>query len=133
MTSTRITALFTEVEPPQDLFKAVLARIALARRRAARGRLAALGMVIIVSTLALIPTVQYAGTEFYASGFYEYASLFFDGVAHGYWQDVLYSLANSLPSLALLLLLSIGISFGWSLRRALRDLPVAFAHPAFRA
>ena len=108
MTSKRDMAFFTKVEPPQHLFEAVLAYIALARRRAARIRLAALGTVMVVSVAALVPSINYAIHEFYASGFYDYLSLFFSdsSVAFGHW-----------PSLAVLLLLGFSIALLWSLRR----------------
>ena len=126
MTGKRNVAFFTDVEPPKGLFEAVLSRIALAYRRAARIRVAALGTVILASVVILIPISQYAFNEFYTSGFYEYASLFSDSIAHGYWQDVLYSLADSIPSLAILLLVSVSIAFIWSLRRVTRDARAAF-------
>src|SRR3989344_4709719 len=119
MTSKRDMAFFTKVEPPQHLFEAVLAYIALARRRAARIRLAALGTVMVVSVAALVPSINYAIHEFYASGFYDYLSLFFSdsSVAFGHWQELSLSLAESLPSLAVLLLLGFSIALLWSLRR----------------
>ncbi|KKW23915.1 MAG: hypothetical protein UY70_C0007G0014 [Candidatus Kaiserbacteria bacterium GW2011_GWB1_52_6] len=128
MTSKRNMAFFTEVEPPEGLFKAVLARIALARRRAARIKLAALGTVILVSGAALVPAVSYAVQEFYTSGFYDYLSLFFSdsSVAFSHWQEISLSLAESLPSLAVLLLVGFAAAFLWSLRRAVRNAGAAF-------
>jgi len=125
--------LFQEIEPPQGLFRAILAHIELARRRAARVRLFAWGSLAFVSALALIPTVQYAASEFYASGFYEYASLFFDSLSRGYWKEIVYSLTDSLPSFALLLLAVTGIALVWSLRHARNDARLAFPDIALPA
>ncbi|MFH1236191.1 MAG: hypothetical protein V1685_04615 [Parcubacteria group bacterium] len=114
------------IQVPPGLFESVLERIALARRRAARIRLAAFGTVTFVSVLMLIPAVQYAINEFYTSGFYDYASLFLDGLSRGYWRELLYSLVDSLPSLPLLLLALLGTAFVWSVRYANRNVKVAF-------
>ncbi|MHB8660558.1 MAG: hypothetical protein ACYC75_01265 [Minisyncoccota bacterium] len=118
--------LFHEIEPPRELFPAILARIALARRRAARLRLAAFGTVALASALALIPVVQYAMSEFRTSGFYDYASLFFDSLSWSYWKELLYSLAVSVPSIALLLLVATGAALVWSLRQTNRNARIAF-------
>ncbi len=130
MDSNRHSQLFQEIDPPQGLFPAILVRIAHERQRAARLRLAAFGTITFVSILMLIPAVQYALSEFYISGFYEYASLFFDGFSRGYWKELLYSLADSLPSLALLLLAIIGTALVWSLRHTNRDARIAFTRLA---
>ena len=127
------TPLFLETEPPSGLVAAILARIALARRRAARVRLAAFGATAFASILLLIPAVQYAMNEFYTSGFYDYASLFFDSFSHGYWQELLYSLTDSLPSVALLLLAAVGTASVWSLRQTRANARIAFARVALPA
>lgn len=115
-----------ETEPPAELFSSILMRIALARRRAAQLRLTAFGTATLISVLLLVPAVQYAANEFYTSGFYDYASLFFDSFSHGYSGELLYSLADSLPSLALLLLIAIGATFAWSLLQTKQNARLAF-------
>lgn len=126
MGSNRHTQFFREIDPPQRLFSAILVHIAHERQHAARLRLAAFGTVTFVSVLMLIPAVQYAINEFYTSGFYDYASLFLDGLSRGYWRELLYSLVDSLPSLPLLLLALLGTAFVWSVRYANRNVKVAF-------
>lgn len=121
------------IQAPPGLLESVLGRLALARQRAARVRLAAFGTVTFVSVLMLIPAVQYALSEFYTSGFYEYASLFFDSLSYGYWPELLYSLAGSLPSLALLFLAIIGTALVWSLRHTNRDARIVFTRTALPA
>lgn len=128
-----VSPLFQEIEPPRGLFSAVLTRIELASRRAARRRLAVFGTVAFVSALALVPAAQYAASEFYTSGFYDYASLFFDSLSGGYWKEIMYSLSASLPSLALLLFTATGIVFVWSVRHAGHDVQLAFTRPAVSA
>ncbi|MDE1919138.1 MAG: hypothetical protein KGH56_00365 [Patescibacteria group bacterium] len=119
--------LFREIDPPHGLLPSVLARIAVARRRAARLRFAASGTLALVSVLILVPAVQYAASEFYASGFSDYASLFFDSLSGGFSRELLYSLLDSLPSLALLILASAAGALLWSLKRTNRDARIAFA------
>ena len=133
MTTDRPQLLFQEIDPPAGLFSAVIVRIAQARRRAARLQFAAFGTLGFVSAVMLIPAFQYAAAEFSTSGFYEYASLFFDSISRGYWQEILYSLNSSLPSFALLLLIAVIATGIWSLSRALRSVRTAFTRAAFSA
>lgn len=120
--------LIREIDPPKGLFQAVLTRISHEHRRAARFQVAGFGLAAFISILLLIPAVQYAASEFYTSGFYDYASLFFDSLAHGYWKDLLYSLTESLPSIALLILATTLSTFMWSLRKMREQTGIAFTH-----
>lgn len=124
---------FKEIEPPHGLRLRVLTRVALARQNEARLRLAIFGTITFSSALMLIPTLQYAVSEFKISGFYDYASLFIDSLSHGYWQELLYSLIASLPSIALLLLATIIGAFVWSLRHTNHNAQIAFARFALPA
>ncbi len=130
MTKKEDMLLFKEVEPPQELLSIVLARVAFARQNAARLRLVVFGTIAFSSALMLIPALQYAAGEFRISGFYDYASLFFDSLSHGYWRELLYSLAASLPSVALLLLTIICGALVWSLRHTNRNARIIFTHLA---
>ena len=133
MITDRTPLLFREIEPSAQLLPAILVRIARARQRAAQLQFAAFGSLGIVSAVMLVPVFQYAATEFGSSGFYEYASLFFDSISRGYWQEILYSLNNSLPSLALLLLSAVIATGAWSLFQAARNVRTAFTHVALGA
>ena len=130
MVSNRNAPLIPGVEPPDGLLTAILTRIELARQRVARLRLVAFGTITFVSLVMLIPAVQYAMSEFYASGFYEYVSLFFNSLSQGYWREILYSLTDSLPSLALLILAVISITFVWSLQQVNRNVRIVFTRLA---
>ena len=127
------TPLLNLATAPDGLFSAILARIALARRRAARRELVVFGSIAFVSVLVLVPAIQYALNEFYTSGFYDYASLFFDSLARGYWRELLYSLADSLPSFALLFLFVTGATFVWSVVRAQQNARIVFTRFALPA
>ena len=118
----------SEVTVPANLLEAILVRIGIARRRTARIRFSLLMFGIISSGIALVPAVTYAVSEFQTSGFYEYLSLLFSDstIAFAYWREIGYSLVESTPSLAVLLLVFLGASFIWSLRNASRNMKVAF-------
>lgn len=123
MTGKRKPTLLRDLEPPADLFSAVLLRVAYARRRAAFFRLAARGSVIVASAMVAVPVLRYASAEFYASGFFSYLSLVFSDVpaATQYWRELSLSLIESLPSLAILMVIAIGLALFWALRRIARD------------
>lgn len=117
------------IDPPQGLRERILAHIERARRRRARVGLALQAALFFVSGALLVPLAQYAGQELYASGFYEFVSLLFStdrAAVLASWQEFLYSLVESLPSLAILMLLCASVILVWSLRHALRSSRVAF-------
>jgi hypothetical protein len=133
MDTSRSTSFIPLVEPPHELFSAILTRIALVRRRSAYLQLAAFGTATFISVLLFISAAEYALNEFYTSGFYDYASLFFDSLSRGYWQEILYSLADSLPSFALLFLIVTITTFVWSARHARQNARIAFTRVALPA
>ncbi len=116
------------IEPPAHLRESGLMRGAFARRRLARIQLALLSFVSFLCTTALIETLRYAAGEFYTSGFYDYASIVFYDRAFflSSWQTVLYSLLESLPSIAVLLVIAVALALGWSLRNAILSGKTAF-------
>lgn len=116
-----------DVEVPARLYAAVLARVALARRRAARIRLAALGTVMTMSGLALASSLSYIAHEFYTSGLYDYFSLLFSDstLALSHWQEFSLSLLEAVPSIALMLLIGCLALFFWSARRVLGSVSAA--------
>ncbi len=110
------------LEAPQGLYAAVMARIDAAERRAARIATAVFGFVALASAAALVPVAQYTLQQFYASGFYDYLSLALSdhSLALTYWREFGLSLVESLPSLALLMLIPVAGVLLWSLRRVVR-------------
>ncbi|MES2203332.1 MAG: hypothetical protein V4474_03370 [Patescibacteria group bacterium] len=112
---------------PEGLYERVLARVAHARQRAARVQFSLLAAVSCLLTLLFVPALQYAAQELYASGFYEYISLAFsDGSLVLGSREFVLSLVESLPSLAVLLVVAIAVPLGWSLWRAARAGKSAF-------
>ena len=115
-------------EPHAGLYAAILERVAYAERRMARIRTALFGALAILSAVALLPALQYAGEQFYASGFYDYLTLIFSDhdFVLTYWRPFSLSLVEALPSLALLLLVPITFALVYSLRRVVQTGRVAF-------
>ena len=121
--------IFGDIEPPPGLYTLVLARIALARRRAVRWQLLFQTSLCFVSGMLLVPLAQSIGQEFYTSGFYDYASLFFSTDSSSISnssQELLYSLIESLPSFALLGACIATSILLWSLRRVILNSKLAF-------
>ena len=118
------------VEPPQGLYAAVIARIELAKRRAAQLRTGAFAIVALISSAVLVPVVQYTASQLYTSGFYDYLSLMLSdhSLVFAYWREFGLSLLESLPSLALLLLLPIAAALAWSLTRLVKNARTGFVY-----
>lgn len=125
--SNRATML-DELALPEGLQLRVLTRLAIARRRRARVRLGVQSIVCFCSGLSLVPFAQYAGAEFYTSGFYEYASLIVSdrSAIAGSWREFIFSLIESLPSLALICIAVALVTLSWSLSRAVKNGRAAF-------
>jgi hypothetical protein len=116
------------VEAPEGLCASVLSRINGAKRRSAQWHAALFGLSTVASVAVLIPTLEYTSEQLYASGFYEYASFVVsdNSLATTYWREFSLSLLESLPSIALLLLLPIVAMLVWSLIRLVRNVRGAF-------
>jgi hypothetical protein len=122
-------ALLGEIEPASGLYAAILEHIRLAHRRGARMRAVALGMLSALCGALFVPILQYAAAEAYASGFYDYFSLVFSdrGFVLSHWHEFALSLAESLPSLAILLVIAISAALAWSLRKTVYNARLAFS------
>jgi hypothetical protein len=116
------------VEPPQGLYAAIMARIEAAARRSAKIRAGLFGLVVVASGAALVPVMQYTASQFYASGFYDYLSLILSdhSLVLTYWREFGLSLIESLPSIAILLMLPISAALLWSLVRLVKNARAGF-------
>ena len=121
--------VFAAIEAPRGLYETVMHRLAQAERRAARMRLGLSSVVALGSFLALIPVVEYTLEQFAASGFYTYLSLLFSdsSIVLTFWHEFALSLIESLPSLALALLIPLTVVLVWSVRRVSANARAAFA------
>ncbi len=112
--------IFCEVNPPEALCRSVLSRIAYARVRKLRHSLYLQLSLCFVSGMLFVFLVRTLLRELHTSGFFEYASLIFSsdaGALSSVGRELLYSLVESLPALALLCTLGIAALTVWSLRQ----------------
>ncbi len=120
------TLRLTETEPSPALYHAVLHRIEDARAHRARVRLAGLVVLAFASLAALIPAFQYAVQEFARTGALQYLSLVFsDGsLMITYWKEFIMTLAESIPVLGLIFILSAGGTFLVSVFLAIKNMRI---------
>jgi len=118
-----------ETHIPEGLYQATLARVALARRRAARIEFILLAAVSAILTTLGFVALQYLATESAASGFTAYLSLLTSDTAHVLGSQAFFlSLIESLPSLAVIASLALIVALAWSLRRTIKSARSAFAY-----
>ena len=124
----RLFQTLVETEPPAGLRERILTRIAVAKRRVARIRLALFLLVAMVSLFLLILALSVAQNALKTTGFPQYFSLLFsDGaLVLAYWKEFAYSLAESIPALESAFVLSALLVFLWSLRVLATNVKNAF-------
>lgn len=112
---------------PEGLYDRIIARIADAKRRSARLQFAVLAGLSAGLTGLLVLAAQYAMAESALSGFGSYLSLLLsDSTLVLTSRDFILSLVDSLPALALLLLLATSGALAWSLYRTAQTARTAF-------
>lgn len=118
------------LKAPQHLLPAIVARIQELRQRRARLYTFMLGLASLLTGAALLPAWNYASQELYTSGFFDYWSLLFSdhSVVLSAWREFALLLIESLPSIAVLLLLGLGALFIWSLSRAVFNARIIFTN-----
>jgi hypothetical protein len=96
-------------EPSPDLAFSVWRTIIAQDKRTARFKLWSLSLVLFVSSVGLIPAFQILLSDLTHSGFYEYFSLIFSdgGSMITYWKELSFSLAESLPIMSIVFILSL--------------------------
>ncbi len=116
------------VEAPDGLCNTILTRIEQVKRRTAQWQAALFGACTLASVAVLVPVLQYTSEQLYSSGFYEYLSFMASdrSLALTYWREFSLSLVESLPSIALLLLLPVVVALVYSLRKLVRNVRSAF-------
>lgn len=124
-------ALFAQIDPalpPKELLDAVLSRVRLEQKRAARREIFLVGSLALGSLVAIIPAISYFLNSLIQSSFYQYLSLVFsDGTSVlTFWKEMIMSLAESLPLLGLVGVLTIVVVFLWSVSRTTRDAKILF-------
>ena len=87
------------IEPESWLYIAILERIESEKRHLAKVRLVYTSIIGTLSLFTLLSSVSYFANEFSQSGFYQYLRLIFSdgGSLFPYWKELSLSLAESLP------------------------------------
>lgn len=90
----------------------------------AKLKLTAFSFVGILSLAGAIPAFKMLVADFARSGFYEYFSLLFssNGALASSWKELAYSLAESLPTISIILSLSVIFVFFLSVRHVLKQI-----------
>lgn len=81
------------------------------------------GFTGLASLIGLIPTLKTLSSDFLHSGFYEYFSLVFgnNGSIVSYWKELVFSLAESLPIMSIVLTLFLLFICFLSLKRLMKQ------------
>ena len=105
---------------PEDLVKNIVLRVGREAQNGARLKAFGLGLVSVSSILIAIPIISQIIASFTQSGFYNYLSIVFSDsdVAVIYWREILMSLTDSIPVIAITGLLAVAIIFTWSTLKA---------------
>jgi hypothetical protein len=115
-------------EPPVGLSDAVLERIEVRRRRAARMRISLFGIVGLAAVAAFVPAWRELSAELAQSGFTQFLSLLFSDASalFTYWQDFALSLMESFPAAGAAAVSASVLVFLLSVRFFAGDARVAF-------
>ena len=121
-----------ELKAPAHLLPAIMLRIGELRQRRARLYTFVLGLASLATGASLVPAWNYASQELYTSGFFDYGSLLFSdhSVVFSAWKEFALLMLESLPSIAVLLLLLLGGLFIWSLSRTVFNAKIVFTRHA---
>lgn len=106
---------------PFDLEKNIWSRLSREQKRQAKIHLAAFAVVDTLAFVGLVSSIIYLSKVFSQSGFGQYFSLIFsDGnLLVSYWQELAFSLAESLPVLGFIALLSVTTILIWSFAKTI--------------
>lgn len=117
------------LKAPSKLRQTILGSIRSEERRKARIYLVASTATLLISVIGFIYSIGYLFQAFQTSEFYSYFSLVFSDpdIIFGYWQDIALSLAESLPVLAVTVLLFATWSSLASVRIMARNVRSAFS------
>ncbi len=114
----------TKYEPNIELKDKIWRSIALRNKRNTYLKMGFFSFFGIGSLLGLIPMLKILFSDFTQSGFYEYLSLVFSskGQFFSYWRELVYSLAESLPTMSIILSLALLFIFFLSLYYILKQI-----------
>ncbi len=119
-----------EKEPSQNLVQKILFAIDEKQRRSLRFRVILSGSLALIALIAFIPAWREFQTEISQSGFWQFVSLLFSD-SHfvvAYWNDLLFSLLESLPIVSTMAVLGVFFIFLSSLSSLVKNIGGAFIH-----
>ncbi|OHA29178.1 MAG: hypothetical protein A3F51_01020 [Candidatus Taylorbacteria bacterium RIFCSPHIGHO2_12_FULL_45_16] len=113
-----------KIRPPQDLKRNILLGIAKEEFRRAKVYFTVAATVLPVSLVAMFLSGRYLLNSFYESGFYDYLSLLFSGdsIVLSYWEELMYSLVETMPIVGTIVFLIASSFFIWSGANTLTNL-----------
>lgn len=107
----KLTKIFQKARHESDpgLASGIWLTITMREKRMARYKLWAFALTGLASFEGLVPAFKILLGDFARSGFYEYFSLIFSnsGSILSYWKEFVFSLAESLPTMSIILTLSL--------------------------
>jgi hypothetical protein len=122
----KLTKIFqrAKYEPVPNLSISIWRVITKKERKMARLKLWAFILAGVVSLGGLVPALALLTRDFVQSGFYEYFSLIFSdsGSIFSYWKELVFSLAESLPTMSIILSLTLIFIFLLSLKYAMKQI-----------
>lgn len=117
-----------QIEPSTRLLGKILSHIEDTKIRKARMHLFFTGLASLASFAAIFPALNYFTEEFSQSGFYGYLSLIFSdgGILIASWKEFSLALAESMPVLGTIAILSVVLVLLVSVQLALKNMKTAF-------
>ena len=110
--------------PAVNLAPNIWQTILLREKRATNLKLFAYSFAGFASLLGLVPALKILGNDLTQSGFYQYFSLIFSdsGLIFSSWKEFAFSLAQSLPTMSIVLSLSLVLIFFLSIKYAVKQI-----------
>jgi hypothetical protein len=126
-------------ENTQNLADNIWSVILLREKQATRFKLWAFTLAGFASLAGAIPAIKALSSDLVQSGFYEYFSLIFSdgGSVISHWKEFVFSIAESLPTMSIIISLSFVLVFFLSLKYATKQIikgqlsPVGFSPLSF--
>jgi len=111
-------------EPNKGLAPEIWRAVAMRNKRILFLKIASFSSLGIAALIGFIPMFQMLINDFAKSGFYEYLSLAFSsgGSITSYWKELVFSLAESLPTTSIVIVLVIVFIFFLSLRYVMKQI-----------
>lgn len=125
----RILNIVEEIEVPDDLVQGILNRVDGKIRQQSRVKALSFSLISTTSLIISIPIIKAVITSFTQSGIYNYLSLIFSDsdIVITYWKEILMTIAESIPAISVIALLSIATIFIWSTVSATREVKLITA------